>query len=193
MDRPQRTSIRLHGYDYTRCGAYYITICTHGRLHVFGRIVDATVRLNALGDVVNECWHAIPSHFPYVTIDEFIIMPNHVHGVVIIGDHAGARDLAPATQTPPAPDHDTIMVPSNPEIGIQTRHRPRIIPGSLGAIVQGFKAGVTRQARKRGVPVPPTIWQRNYYEHIVRNAADHDRIAQYIAENPANWEGDRFR
>lgn len=204
MDRPQRKSIRLRGYDYTQRGAYYITICTEGRLHVFGRITDATVHLSALGNVVEECWHAIPSHFPHVTIDAFIIMPNHVHGVVVIGDHAGARDPAPdavtapetdipiAPDTTPTPDYDTIMVPSTPDDGSPARTRPRIIPGSLGAIVQGFKAGVTRQARKRDIPVPSTIWQRNYYDHIVRNAVDHARIAKYIADNPVNWERDRF-
>ena len=173
---------------------------------MFGRIANATVHLSALGDVVDECWHAIPTHFPHATVDAFVIMPNHVHGIVIMdpgGPIVGARDLAPlhapASDDPPAsgltavPDYDSIMTPSTPDDGSSTRARPRIIPGSLGAIVQGFKAGVTRQARKRGVSVPPAIWQRNYYEHIVRGANDHDRIAQYIAENPVNWERDRFR
>ncbi|MBK9422419.1 MAG: hypothetical protein IPN44_15435 [Flavobacteriales bacterium] len=205
MHRPQRKSIRLRGYDYTQRGAYYVTICTDDRSHAFGRIADAIVCLSPLGHIVDECWHAIPTHFPNVMIDAFIIMPNHVHGVVVIADHAGARDLAPDAVAPPdaivtpvpdttpSPDYDTIMVPSTPDGGSPPRTRPRIIPGSLGAIVQGFKAGVTRQARKRGVAVPSTIWQRNYYDHIVRDAEDHARIAKYIADNPVNWELDRFR
>jgi putative transposase len=209
MHRPQRRSIRLRGYDYTRGGAYYITICAHDRSHVLGRIADAMVQLSDLGDIVDECWHAIPTHFPHAAIDAFVIMPNHVHGVITIGDPGdasargvtvGARDLAPTddaapvAHTPPMPatDYDAIMVASTAD-DARGPHRPRIIPGSLGAIVQGFKAGVTRQARKRDIAVPSTIWQRNYYEHIVRDAADHDRIGQYIAENPANWERDRFR
>jgi len=210
MDRPQRKSIRLRGYDYTNGGAYYITICTHDRANVFGHIVDPIVHLSDLGDVVDECWHAIPAHFPHAAVDAFVIMPNHVHGIIIIGDPvgasadgviAGARDLAPANVMPPGPgmdpipvsDYDAMMIPATPDDAPPTRTRPRIIPGSLGAIVQGFKAGVTRQARRRGVPVPSTIWQRNYYEHIVRDPMDHDRITRYIADNPTNWERDRFR
>lgn len=199
-DRHHRRSIRLRGYDYTRVGAYYVTICTDDRSCIFGRIVNAASHLSPLGDIVDECWRAIPMHFPHVHVDVHIIMPNHVHGIVVIegtgGAYVGARDLAPLRDAPPdiqtdtPPDYDSIMVPADER---SPNGRPRIIPGSLGAIIQGFKAGVSRNARKRGIAVPQTIWQRNYYDHIVRDAADHDRITKYIADNPANWERDRFR
>jgi REP-associated tyrosine transposase len=188
-ERFHRRSIRLKGYDYAQAGAYFVTICTHERAHLFGQVVEDMMMPNALGDIVQWCWHAIPEHMPHADIDEFVVMPNHVHGIVVIGERAmdagrpgavvggvGARHDAPLRNAPPT----------------DPRTKPPGIPhGALGQIVASFKTAVSRGAYGGGLlPRGTPIWQRNYYEHIIRDTADHDRIAQYIAENPANWGSD---
>ena len=185
-ERFQRRSIRLRGYDYAQAGEYYVTICTHQRAHLFGEVAEGIMMPNALGDIAQRCWNAIPEHMPMVTLDEFIVMPNHVHGIIVIADGpvpVVPDDVVGAGNFPPL--RDTVPPPE------PSRKMPVMQKGSLGHIMQTFKAGVSRSAAKggsieRGTP----IWQRGYYEHIIRDTADHDRIAQYIAENPANWGSD---
>ncbi len=183
-DRFHRRSIRLRGYDYTRAGAYYVTVCTQGRLPLFGDVVNDVMTPNAMGNIVQRCWDGIPEHMPMVVCDAFVVMPNHVHGIIVITDVAAPPDPVRAGNFPPPQTGDA--PPRRSPIAIMVRN-------SLGHIMQTFKAAVSRQAIRDGLmPRGTPIWQRGYYESIIRDAASHDRIAQYIAENPTNWKGDRF-
>lgn len=204
-DRFHRRSIRLRGYDYTRAGAYYVTVCTQGRLPLFGGVVNDMMMPNAMGNIVQRCWDAIPEHMPMVVCDAFVVMPNHVHGVIVITDatrssvdngssvgNGRGGEFAAPTDPGRTDDPGETTTPRRPPIAI-------MIKNSLGHIMQTFKAAVTRQAVRDGL-IPPRgvtpsgaeVWQRGYYETIIRDAASHDRIARYIAENPANWKDDRM-
>ena len=195
-----RRSIRLKGYDYTQPGAYYVTVCTHQRARSFGHITDGAMHRSPIGNIVQACWDAIPEHMPHAACDAFVVMPDHVHGIVVItgtaadgtlggGDTAvGSTDPSTLPHTAPDgnPDH-------SPPAGDHAVRRPRIaiMPrNSLGHIVQSFKAAVSRQVYRDGlVPRGTPVWQRNYYERIIRDQDEWDRIALYIAENPGRWNG----
>ena len=169
--RHHRRSIRLPGYDYTQPGAYFITIVTHEQAHWFGRVVDGKMKLNAFGRAAEQCWRAIPDHFPHVRLDEFVMMPNHVHGILwIVETTVGAKNFSPL----PAKNFSPL---------------PRGTSKTIGSIVRGFKIGVTKIMRENGVDGP--IWQRNYYEHIIRDEDALSRIAEYITTNPQRWTLDR--
>ena len=163
----RRRSIRVAGYDYARPGAYFVTICTHDRAPLFGAVVEGRMRLNEAGRVVVRCWRAIPDHFPAVRLDAFVIMPDHLHGLLWIASPEGEGCLS-----------------GPPEAGAEPR--PFRSPSrTVGSIVRGFKIGVTTWMRAhRDVW---DVWQRNYYEHIVRDEEDLARIRRYIAENPMRW------
>lgn len=206
-DRFHRRSIRLRGYDYTRAGAYYVTVCTQDRFPLFGDVVNDEMMPNAMGAIVQRCWDAIPEHMPMVVCDAFVVMPNHVHGIIVITDVAGASahnassdgdgrggvgagNFPPLHAAPTDPgrtvDPDGTTTPRRPPIAIMVKN-------SLGHIMQTFKAAVSRQAIRDGLmPRGTPIWQRGYYESIIRDAASHDRIVQYIGKNPANWKNDRM-
>ena len=170
---PNRRSLRLKGYDYAQAGAYFVTICTQGRVCLFGEVVDGEMRLNAAGAVVDAEWHGLPRRFPGVQTDAFVVMPNHVHGII----HVGARFIAPefvsSIQTGVA-DYDTGAMNRAP---------------TVGDIVRAFKAVTTRRIRQHGMA--NFGWQRNYYEHIIRNEASLDGIRAYIVNNPLQWALDR--
>lgn len=168
-ERDHRRSIRLRGYDYSRAGAYFITVCTQGRACLFGEIVDGTMILNDAGRVVEKCWTDISAHFPHVKLDGFVVMPNHVHGILLIAETVGANNYSPLHASP----------------SLQQR------PGAsktIGAVIRGFKIGVTTWMRKYALI--HNIWQRNYYEHIIRNEDALQRIREYIATNPIRWAED---
>ena len=157
-----RCSIRLKGYDYTQPGAYFVTICTHQRRCLFGDVVGGEMRLNELGDFVWATWHDLPNHVPHVQLDAFVVMPNHVHGIIIIRDVGAGSEPAPTTK----------------------RH-------GLPEIVRQFKTFSARRInRRRGTPGQP-VWQRNYYEHIIRHEESLNRIRDYILTNPLRWNLDR--
>ena len=165
-----RRSIRLKGYDYSQAGGYYVTIVTFRRECIFGEVTDGEMRINAMGRIVQECWDEIPVHFPKTEVDIFGIMPNHFHGILFIYGDVGRGTIYRA--------------PTNQQI--EKFGKPTI--GSLPTIIRTFKASVTRRAgRELGLG---NIWQRNYYEHIIRNQADYERIFRYIFDNPANWDQD---
>jgi REP element-mobilizing transposase RayT len=166
----------LKGYDYSQEGAYFITICTQDRVCLFGDIVDGKMRLNDKGQHVEKCWHEILVHFPNVELDEFVIMPNHVHGILVIDDIVGAKNFSPLQLMPSR---------SNP-VPAQT---PRGTSKTIGSIIRGFKIGVTKWFRQN-TPVY-TVWQRNYYEHIIRNEETLHCSREYVINNPAQWELDR--
>ena len=172
-----RRSIRLPGYDYTQPGAYFVTICTHNREPLFGHVVNGEMVLNAWGRIVWEEWFRTAQLRPYEELfeDEFVVMPNHVHGIIwIVGDNnVGAQRRC-------APTKPGGVTPNN------------VAPGSLGAIVRAFKSAVTKRINAlRGTP-GARVWQRNYYEHIIRNERALNAIRRYIAENPQRWHLDRY-
>ncbi len=175
----RRKSIRLQGYDYSQAGAYFITVCTHNRVPLFGEIVDGVMVLNTAGQIVEKCWCAIPEHFPQVTLDEFVVMPNHVHGIITIGTTVGANDYLPQ--------------PSD-ETPTQSNETPQPLQHgtsrTIGSMVRGFKIGVTRWFRAN--TDIHAVWQRNYYEHIIRHEDAYLKIAEYIQTNPQRWDTDTY-
>ncbi len=170
-----RRSIRLKGYDYAQPGGYFVTIVTYQRECLFGEIISTEMRLNPYGRIVEECWRAIPEHFQNVELGAYVIMPNHIHGIIFI---RGAGEIGAAANPPPVGARHASPLPSH-----------GTSPRSLGTIVGSFKSAVThrlgREFRKAN------IWQRNYYEHVIRNETEWDKIHRYIESNPANWESDQ--
>jgi putative transposase len=164
-----RRSIRLPDYDYAGPGAYFITIVTYRRQCLFGDIVHGETRLSAMGKIADEHWRAIPGHFPQVELGTYVIMPNHVHGILVIHENGMATNSSPSVGTRHAS--------SLPPHGVK--------PKSIGAIVGSFKSSVTKRI---GRELSATaIWQRNYYEHIIRDDEEHHRIHKYIEANVSNW------
>jgi len=174
-----RRSVRLQGYDYSKAGAYFVTICTRNRECLFGEILDGVMLSNDAGGVVQQCWDDIPAHFPHVELDAFVIMPNHVHGILSIVDSqtVGAKNFSPLQAQP------SISPPPS-------QQRPCGTSKTIGSIVRGFKIGVTKWMRQH--TLTPDVWQRNYWEHVVRNDMELNRIREYICNNPIQWEMDQL-
>ena len=169
-----RRSIRLRGHDYAGRGVYFVTIRVADHRPLFGTVVNGRMALNHAGRTVAACWRAIPDHFPHAELDEWIVMPDHVHGIIVIREHGHpvrAKNISPA----PAPS------------------RPRGTSRTIGSIVRGFKIGVTVGA-KHFLPLPDgkSAWQRNYYDIIVRDQRALNNIRAYIRNNPANWNVHRY-
>ena len=174
-ERHHRRSIRWKGYDYTHPGAYFITICTRDRACLFGEVVDGEMRLNEYGRIARRCWEEIPLHFPHAELDAFVVMPNHVHGIVILT--VGARHNIGA-------QHAVPLLPG------KTEQFGKPVPGSIPTIVRSFKSATTRHINVlRGTPRAP-VWQRNYYEHIIRNEESLNRLREYIITNSMRWATD---
>ena len=174
--RHHRQSIRLRGYDYTQAGAYFVTIVVRGRECLLGDVIGGEMRLNDYGRAVAAEWQKIPARFPHVTTDASIVMPNHLHGIIVIGDGVGAK--LPPTHA---------MAYSKSLAGASPLRPTGTTPGSLGAIMQNFKSTSTRQVnalrRTSGLP----LWQRNYFERIIRDEQGLNRIRDYIINNPLKW------
>ena len=172
----RRRPLRLPAYDYAQPGAYFITLCTYRRLPLFGEIIEDRMRLNDVGQAVQSCWAELPLHFPHVEVDAFIVMPNHIHGVIMIhdaGEHLAAPENVGATHASPLPKR-----------AFGPRHR------SLVSIVGSLKSAAARRINQlRGTPGAP-VWQRNYFEHIIRDEAALNRIRAYIQSNPQRWHFD---
>jgi putative transposase len=170
-----RRSIRLPGWDYTRTGAYFVTIVTYQRETLFGAIVDGEMVLSESGRIVAEEWERTAVVRPYVRLDEFVVMPNHIHGILVITDEHGRGTATRRGMAPPCPYVGKFGKP---------------IAGSLPTIVRAFKSAVAKRINeRRGTPGVP-VWQRNYYEHIVRNERELNAIRQYIRDNPGRWAED---
>lgn len=157
-----RKNIRLQDYDYSSAGYYFVTIVSYKRKHIFGEIVDGEMNLNLIGTIVKKTWEEIPMHFPYVEVDSHIVMPNHFHGIIVINNLVGALHAEP----------------------LPIKLQP------LGVIVRSFKSAVTKRVHALYLIDHTKIWQRNYYEHIIRDEQDYQKIFEYIENNPANWSVD---
>ena len=163
---PHRRSIRLKEYDYGHPGAYFVTVCTHRRKCLFGEIGQGKIVLKEMGKIVEKEYMISSKIRREIGLDAFVIMPNHIHGIVTICDHhpVGATGRSP----------------------LHSKHRT-LPPKSLGSFVAGFKSSVTQRINEiRGTPGQP-VWQRNYYEHVIRNEIDLQEIREYIQDNPLKW------
>jgi len=195
-EKHHRHSIRLKGYDYTQAGAYFITICTHGRECLFGEVVDGEMRLNEHGRIVQDVWYDLPNHVSNVVLNGFVVMPNHVHGIVIIvndgvvgaGSEPAPTAPAPTAPAPTAPaptaPAPTAPAPTAPAPTTTKRH-------GLPEIIRQFKTFSARRINEHRGTTGTPVWQRNYYEHIIRDEASLNRIREYIVNNPLQWALDR--
>ncbi|HEX9662732.1 MAG TPA: transposase [Candidatus Binatia bacterium] len=169
-EKHRRRSIRLKGYDFGQAGAYFVTVCTQGRACLLG-VVNGEMQVNNAGRMVQASWDELPRRFAGMRVDGFVVMPNHIHGIIMVG----AQFIAP---------HDMQQnVFENPRQGAMNR------APTLGEIVRAFKAVSTRAIRQ--TTNPTFAWQRNYYEHVIRDDDSLNRIRQYILDNPARWAFDR--
>jgi REP element-mobilizing transposase RayT len=174
-----RRSMRLKGYDYARPGAYFVTLATQQRVKLFGEIAAGSMRLNEYGRVADECWRRIPEHFPGVALGAFVIMPDHLHGIIQILEPREGEVLPPpfAEAARPADGVDNAVT------GGGTPPRP-----ALGQIVAYYKYQSTKKMNLLdGSGVITKLWQRNYHERIIHNQAEWFRIHRYIEANPSRW------
>jgi len=198
-------SARAQWWDYGWNGAYFITICTKNREHFFGEIQHGKMELSPLGVIADILWHEIPNHASFVELGDFVVMPNHIHGILIldkpdrgneIGTNVGMVDgtvvrtghalsLQPSQKTPqqPVPDQSPIA----PTIG-QNRFQ-NIGKNTVSSIIGSYKSAVTKHANRLGFE---NGWQSRFHDHIIRNDAEYQRISDYINNNPANWSEDKF-
>lgn len=169
----KRKSLRIKGYDYSKNGLYFVTICCQDMECLFGEVKEGEMVFNEEGVFANKCWEEIPEHFPNVKLHEYIIMPNHVHGIIeIVEEKAqGEQNIAPVKEK-------------------QFHEFGKIIPRSVGSIVRGFKIGVTKHLRQNysnEFPKSRKIWQRNFHDRIIHTNSAYVNIVNYIRDNPKNW------
>ncbi len=167
-DKCNRQSIRLREYDYGSDGTYYITLCTKNKEYLFGTVVNNKMQLNEYGKIVEDEWMKTAKIRHNVYLDKHIVMPNHIHGVIIIDNGREGRGVLQYAPT------NSLHSPSE----------------TIGSIIRGFKSAVTKQINiLRETPQTP-VWQRNYYEHVIRDDNDLNTTRQYIHNNPLNWDDD---
>ena len=196
LAKPRR-SLRFPAWDYSWEGVYFLTICTQNKEYLFGEIAGEVMHANAPGEMVLEAWEELPARFPLIQLDARVLMPNHFHGIVIIC--RSESDIYPPITPPPnIMQVDPDLPPERGEHKVRPYgKRPRGTgAGSLGRIVQAFKSLTTRQyiqgIKESGwPPFKGKLWQRNYYERIVRDEEEWERISEYIAAHPINWALDR--
>jgi REP element-mobilizing transposase RayT len=158
-----RSTIRLKNYDYSKNGAYFVTVCVRNKECVLGNIINGKMVLSETGKIVSEYWFEIPKHFHNVKLDEFCVMPNHIHGILLL-NNVGVQNFEPLRN--------------------KFQH---IIPKSIGSIIRTYKTAVTHWCKQNDYNF---FWQRNYYEHIIRNENELSEISEYIFNNPLKWELD---
>lgn len=173
------TSIRWEKWDYRNSGAYFVTICTKNRISYFGECVDEKMHLNNVGEIIDKYWKEIPHHFLNVTLDEFVVMPNHLHGIIIINARL---------------ENETNHVDTlHCNVSTNNKFMSKISPksGSLSTILRSFKSICTKEINKQ-FPELVFGWQSRFYDRIIRDEREFERIKQYILNNPQNWEKDQF-
>jgi len=189
-----RRSIRLKGYDYARDGAYFVTICSQGRERVFGTVMKVEMRLNECGREVARCWTWLAERYPYVYLDEYIVMPDHTHAIIVITDtlddgarlnvtdaHEPCRGGSRTAQLRTASNTDPVTRKTDGMHSEPTQHK------SLGRLIGAFKTVSTRRVNDlKGTQGAP-LWQRNYHERVIRNGLSMDALRRYIANNPVLW------
>ena len=166
---PRRRSLRLQGYDYAKAGAYFVTVATENRLCLFGEVAGGKMRLNEAGRLVDDAWQWLERRYPSVILDEYVVMPNHLHGVLAITDEGGGTG-------------DSRIAPTGDRSGVGRK--------ALGSLIGAFKTVATKRVNvERGAP-GRRLWQRNFHDRVVRSEEDMDRIRAYVRDNPLRWELD---
>jgi REP element-mobilizing transposase RayT len=171
-------SARWQSWDYANPGMYFLTICTHQRLPFFGEIIQAEMMLSPMGIIAYACWDDIPKHFPNIELGAFVIMPNHVHGILVVNERL---------EDPKECDDDTKTI-----FDFESEQMSLISPqaGSVSAAIRSYKAAVTRTIRPNHADFK---WQKLFHDRVIRNQGEYQRIEQYILQNPARWGKDKFR
>jgi REP element-mobilizing transposase RayT len=191
-----RKSIRLVGYDYSKAGLYFVTICCQNRGCLFGEIVGENMILSDGGKIANECWVAIPKHFKNVVLHEYIIMPNHVHGIIEITpvdigtNQHSSKDNENVSAKNLSPDNVNIDNKEMANVDSPLRQEFKSPSKTIGSIIRGYKIGVTKWFHSN--TEIDIVWQRNYYEHIIRDRESYQTISSYIFNNPVKWNEDKF-
>ena len=172
-DIHNRRSTRLTGYNYSQAGAYFLTLCSLDRQCIFGDILDGNVKLNEYGKIIHACWHHLPQRYSRASLDAFVIMPNHIHGILMIDDdNVGAIHELPLQNE---------SLPEYPK-----QRRKMLIPQMIGWFKMNSAKQINQISDRPGYPV----WQRNYYDHIIRDETELTKIRDYIINNPLNWKTD---
>jgi REP element-mobilizing transposase RayT len=182
LDLPYRRSIRLQGYDYAQAGAYFVTICTYGKQCVLGEIVETQMALNTLGCIVDDCWRWLEQQHPYVQLDAWVVMPNHLHRILLItadGDLSASRASTGGSRT-------ARTTAGPPDVTNPSVHKRK----SLGRLVGAFKTVSTKQINRLLNSSRERFWQRNFYERIIRNEDELNHVRYYIEHNPERWAED---
>ncbi len=182
-------SARLQNWDYGSDGAYFITICTKGRMHNFGEIINGEMNLNETGNLAEQYWTEIPTHFPFIELGNFMVMPNHVHGILIMAKMALTATLATLVETRHA--LSLPVTPRNPNDIQKNGHFRYQNQGTntISSIVGSYKSVVTKNAHEINSDF---AWQSRFYDHIIRDTKSFERIQDYIENNPKNWVEDKF-
>ena len=176
-------SARLQNWDYRWQGTYFITICTQNRENYFGKIVDGNMKLSAIGIIADIMWHEIKNHETNVALDAFVVMPNHVHGILILaGDDNDKIGIGRGVETLHATSLPNEKNKSFANISPKS--------GSVSAIIRSYKSAVTKNAHRLGFDFK---WQSRFHDHIIRDGKSFENIRNYIFENPMNWENDGFK
>ena len=174
-----RRSIRLKEYDYSQQGWYFITLCTKDRKRLFGKVVDSNIKLNEWGKIAEKEWLKTAEIRKNIIIDRYIIMPNHLHGIIGIVDGEAGYSKGTMHRAP------TVLAPPKEQFGKPTTN-------SIPTIIRSYKAVITKTINsRRNTPGSP-VWQKNYYERVIRNEPEINRIRKYIIENPAKWQDDKY-
>ncbi len=202
-EKHHRRSIRLKGYDYSQPGWYFVTVVTQNREMLFGVVVNDKMVLDLFGKIIDYHWRKLPRHFKNIVLDEYQIMPNHFHGIIhIVGamhsDLNNQKNNENFNGNVGAMHSDLDNQKNNEKFNgnasplSQPRRPHGTVPGSLGAIMQNFQSVTTRKINRIRKTPGARLWQRNYWEHIIRNETELNRIRNYIINNPKNWDEDRF-
>ncbi len=173
-------SARMQNWDYEWDAAYFVTICTHNKEHYFGQIVEKQFIASEIGEIAQQYWLEIPQQFPFVTLDNFVVMPNHIHGIVIINNHR--RDAIHRVSR--VSSHTPIKKPG----GITGNNNP-MLHQNLSRIIRWYKGRVTFESRKIHADF---AWQSRFHDHIIRHDNSYKIISEYIVKNPVNWQNDKF-
>ena len=187
-----RRSIRLKGYDYSAAGAYFITICAFQRQCLFGQVVNGEIQLNEFGQMVAEEWLHSKEIRQEIDFDAWVIMPNHLHGIVLIEsiDPVGANGCLPSEFDGEGANHH--LPSSSPLRHDPHRLVPPMRPRSLASFIAGFKSATTKRINTLRNAAGTPVWQRNYYDHIIRNERSLQHMRHYIKNNPLTWADDQL-
>jgi len=194
QDKYRIPSARLQNWDYGSNAIYFVTICTQGRELYFGEISNQKIGLSEIGEIAHRFWNEIPNHFPFVELGEFVVMPNHVHGIIIIDKPNGGNGNAipnATLETRKTVETQNFASLQSPPPSQQHHHANTFGPQSqnLASIIRGYKAGVKKYATLNRIDF---AWQSRFHDHIIRNNDSFQRISDYILNNPLNWTEDKF-